>query len=60
MPTMTPRRASSRAPLPPRVADDYRHRAGQYLRFSVEIDGRRRTRSYAISSSALRRDGHLT
>lgn len=43
-----------------RVADDYRHRAGQYLRFSVEIDGRRRTRSYSISSSAKRRDGHLT
>ena len=43
-----------------RVADDYRHRAGQYLRFGVEIDGRRRTRSYSISSSALRRDGHLT
>lgn len=43
-----------------RVARDYRHRAGQYLRFSVEVDGRRRTRSYSISSSALRDDGHLT
>ncbi len=43
-----------------RVADDYRHRAGQYLRFGVEIDGRRRTRSYSISSSALRGDGHVT
>jgi stearoyl-CoA 9-desaturase NADPH oxidoreductase len=43
-----------------RVPDDYRHRAGQYLRFGVEIDGRRRTRSYSISSSARRGDGHLT
>lgn len=43
-----------------RVADDYGHRAGQYLRFGVEIDGRRRTRSYSISSSALRGDGQVT
>lgn len=43
-----------------RVPDDYRHRAGQYLRFGVEIDGRRRTRSYSISSSARRGDGHVT
>ena len=43
-----------------RVADDYRHRAGQYLRFGVEIDGRRKVRSYSISSSAVRGDGHVT
>jgi len=43
-----------------RVRSDYRHLAGQYLRFGVEVDGRRRTRSYSISSSARRNDGHLT
>lgn len=43
-----------------RVPRDFTHRAGQYLRFGVEIDGRRRTRSYSISSSALRADGCLT
>jgi stearoyl-CoA 9-desaturase NADPH oxidoreductase len=43
-----------------RVRSDYQHLAGQYLRFGVEVDGRRRTRSYSISSSARRRDGHVT
>ena len=43
-----------------RVADDYRHLPGQYLRFGVEIGGRRRIRSYSISSSAERDDGHVT
>ena len=43
-----------------RVADDYRYAPGQYLRFGVEIDGRRRIRSYSITSSAERDDGHVT
>jgi len=33
------------------------HRAGQFVRITVDLDGVARTRCYSISSSALRRDG---
>jgi ferredoxin-NADP reductase len=36
------------------------HRAGQYVQVTVEVDGRRQTRCFSISSSAHRDDGHLT
>lgn len=43
-----------------RVPADHRHLAGQFVRIGVEIAGRRQYRSYSITSSAERRDGHLT
>lgn len=36
------------------------HRAGQHVRVSVVLDGRRATRTYSISSSPLRDDGCIT
>lgn len=33
------------------------HRAGQYVRITVDLDGVNRTRCYSVSSSAERRDG---
>jgi len=36
------------------------HRAGQYVQVTVEVDGRRQTRCFSISSSAHRDDGQLT
>ncbi len=36
------------------------HRAGQHVRIDVEIDGRRRTRYFSVSSSAHRDDGLIT
>ncbi|HEX9889172.1 MAG TPA: FAD-binding oxidoreductase [Nitriliruptorales bacterium] len=36
------------------------HAAGQYVRVSVEIDGRRHARCYSVSSSQHRDDGRLT
>jgi ferredoxin-NADP reductase len=36
------------------------HRAGQYVRIGVEIDGRIQTRTYSISSAPERRDGCIT
>ncbi len=37
-----------------------RHRAGQFIRLGVPIEGRRFTRTYSISSSPERRDGCIT
>jgi ferredoxin-NADP reductase len=36
------------------------HRAGQYVRIGVEIDGRIQTRTYSISSAPERSDGCIT
>lgn len=36
------------------------HRAGQYVQVTAEVDGRRQTRCFSISSSAHRGDGLLT
>lgn len=36
------------------------HRAGEWVRLSVEVDGRRQTRCYSITSSEHRTDGQLT
>jgi stearoyl-CoA 9-desaturase NADPH oxidoreductase len=36
------------------------HRAGQYVQVTAEVDGRRHTRCFSISSSAHRRDGLIT
>ncbi len=36
------------------------HAAGQFVQIGVEIDGVRHTRCFSISSSAHRRDGHIT
>jgi ferredoxin-NADP reductase len=36
------------------------HRAGQYLRVGVDIDGVRHWRSYSLSSPPERADGHVT
>lgn len=36
------------------------HRAGQYARIGVDIDGVRHTRCYSISSAPERADGHIT
>jgi ferredoxin-NADP reductase len=37
-----------------------RHRAGQYVRIAVDVDGRQVTRTYSISSSPDRADGLVT
>lgn len=36
------------------------HTAGQFVHLTVEVDGRRSTRTYSVSSSQHRRDGQLT
>ncbi|MBW3619478.1 MAG: ferredoxin reductase [Actinobacteria bacterium] len=36
------------------------HEAGQHVRIDVELDGRRRTRYFSVSSSAHRHDGLIT
>jgi stearoyl-CoA 9-desaturase NADPH oxidoreductase len=36
------------------------HEAGQHVRIQVDIDGRRRTRYFTVSSSPRRRDGLIT
>ncbi|GAA0266665.1 NADPH oxidoreductase [Streptomyces polychromogenes] len=36
------------------------HRAGQYVRIGVDVDGRRLWRAYSLTSPANRRDGRIT
>jgi len=36
------------------------HRAGQFIRVGVPVDGKRHTRTYSISSAPARRDGCIT
>jgi stearoyl-CoA 9-desaturase NADPH oxidoreductase len=44
-----------------RPGRDWRsHRAGQYVRLGVPIDGKRHTRTYSISSAPARSDGCIT